>query len=69
LNNPNFNRLQNENDPLTGNPDSAPGGYMTIPGCPVRKRLSGIDRFITVKGGAYFFLPSIAALSYFSELK
>jgi Dyp-type peroxidase family len=68
LNNPNFNRLQNENDPLIGNPDSAPGGYMTIPGCPVRKRLSGIDTFITVKGGAYFFLPSIAALSYLSEL-
>jgi len=69
LNNPNFNRLQNENDPVIGNPDRAPGGYMTIPGCPVRKRLSGIDRFITVKGGAYFFLPSIAALSYLSELK
>ena len=69
LNNPNFNRLQGENDPLTGDTESAPGGFMTIPGCPFRKRLSGINRFITVKGGAYFFLPSIAALTYLSELK
>jgi hypothetical protein len=33
-------------------------------GCP--QAVTGIPQFITVRGGAYFFLPSIRALRYFS---
>ena len=40
----------------------AGGGTMTIPGCPVRERTHGIERFVEVRGGAYFFLPGIHAI-------
>jgi hypothetical protein len=29
---------------------------------PVRRRYDGITNFVIVRGGAYFFLPGIAAL-------
>lgn len=41
---------------------------MTIPEEPVRRRLQEIPRFVHVRGGAYLFLPSIAALKYFTQL-
>ena len=33
----------------------------------LRRRVSGLPRFVTVRGGAYFFLPSIRALRYFAR--
>ena len=30
-------------------------------------RISGLPQFVTVRGGAYFFLPSLRALRYFAE--
>jgi hypothetical protein len=30
--------------------------------------VSGVPQFVTVRGGAYFFLPSLRALQYFAEL-
>jgi deferrochelatase/peroxidase EfeB len=65
-----FSGLTGESDPLLGNRE-------TIPGCPVaanftkpadgglRPRISGLPQFVTVRGGAYFFLPSLRALRYF----
>ncbi|MBC8171574.1 MAG: hypothetical protein H7X77_07865 [Anaerolineae bacterium] len=41
---------------------------MTIPEEPIRRRLHEIPRFVNVKGGAYLFIPSIAALKYFAQL-
>jgi hypothetical protein len=32
----------------------------------VRRRVSGLPRFVTVRGGAYFFLPGLRALRYFA---
>jgi hypothetical protein len=32
----------------------------------VRRRVSGLPQFVTVRGGAYFFLPSLRALRYFT---
>ncbi|MBS0643815.1 MAG: peroxidase [Proteobacteria bacterium] len=64
-----FNGMAEEGDPLLGN--RAP-----IPGCPVtdrfvwsregsvRRRLAGLPQFVTVQGGAYFFMPGIRALRY-----
>ncbi len=66
-----FSGLTGESDPLLGN-------RQPIPGCPVthhftlqrdgglRRRVTGLPQFVTVRGGAYFFLPSLRALRYFA---
>jgi len=60
-NNTKFAGLYDEADPAVGTqPDS--GGVFTVQGMPVRRRYSGIENFVTTKGGAYFFLPGIRAL-------
>ena len=66
VNDPNFHELGNERDPIIGAQD---GTYdMTIPKRPVRRKIKGLPAFTTVKGGAYFFLPSIKALNYLTTL-
>jgi hypothetical protein len=32
------------------------------------QRLSGLPQFVTVRGGAYFFLPGIRALRYLAQI-
>ena len=66
-----FSGMTGESDPLLGNREP-------IPGCPVtsdfnmpqegglRQRVAGLPQFIKVRGGAYFFLPSLRALRYFA---
>jgi deferrochelatase/peroxidase EfeB len=67
-----FGGLSEESDPLVG-------GREPIPGCPVtstfslpqasgiRRRVTGLPQFVTVKGGAYFFLPGLRALRYLTS--
>lgn len=67
-----FGALTEESDPLLGNREP-------IPGCPITnafslpqengadRKISGIPQFITVRGGAYFFLPSLSALRFFIQ--
>ncbi len=64
-----FSGLSGESDPLLGNREA-------IPGCPVTdnfivpedggvaRRVSGLPPLVTVRGGAYFFLPGVRALRY-----
>ena len=66
-----FSGLTGEGDPLLGIREA-------IPGCPstdsftvqtdggLRRRVSGLPLFVTVRGGAYFFLPGLRALHYFA---
>ncbi len=68
-----FDGLTEESDPLLGN--RAP-----IAGCPftdvfsiprsggLRRRIKGMPHFVRVRGGGYFFLPSIRALRYVANL-
>ncbi len=68
-----FNGLSQESDPLMGNREP-------IKRCPVtgtfslprenglRERVDGVPQFVTVRGGAYFFLPSLRALRYFTHI-
>jgi deferrochelatase/peroxidase EfeB len=65
-----FSGLTGESDPLLGNGEAVPGcpitGGFTMPGDgSVRRRVSGLPQFVTVRGGAYFFLPSLRAIRYF----
>jgi hypothetical protein len=50
-------------------PRFAPILMMTIQLKPVRERLHGLPRFVTVRGGAYFFLPSIRALRFLAQIR
>ena len=64
-----FSGVTGESDPLLGNRESIPGcpitGNFSIAGDgTLRQRVSGLPQFVTVRGGAYFFLPSLRALRY-----
>lgn len=67
VNNPKFGGLYQERDPLIGDNDGSASEF-TIPGRPARQRLEGLPRFVDVRGGEYFFLPSIRALRFLSNL-
>jgi Dyp-type peroxidase family len=68
-----FDGLSGESDPLMGN-------RQPIPDCPITdafsipqesglpRRIHGLPQFVTVRGGGYFFLPSIRALWYIATL-
>ena len=65
-----FSGLTGESDPLLGNREALPGYPVTADFiAPVenglRRRVSGLPQFVTVRGGAYFFLPSLRAVRYF----
>ena len=65
-NDPNFHELGNQRDPFIGTQD---GTFdMTIPKRPIRKKITGLPAFTTIRGGAYFFLPGIKALRYLASL-
>jgi deferrochelatase/peroxidase EfeB len=66
VNSPKFGGLYDDRDPLLGS-HGAEGGTLTIPERPVRRRLTGLPRFTTVRGGGYFFLPGIRALRFLAE--
>ena len=66
-NNPKFDGLYDEVDPITG-PRDAHGATFSMPAVPVRKRITGIPAFVTVRGGGYFFLPGIRALRYLASV-
>jgi deferrochelatase/peroxidase EfeB len=66
---------------LTEERDAIIGSREPIPGCPVTdnfviprdgapsRRITGIPAFVTVRGGGYFFLPSLRALRYLASLR
>jgi Dyp-type peroxidase family len=67
-NNPKFDGLYDEVDPITG-PRTDGGSSFSMPAEPVRKRMTGIPAFVTVRGGAYFFMPGIRAIRYLAALE
>jgi deferrochelatase/peroxidase EfeB len=64
LNNPTFSGLYDEPDPLVGH--HAATAAFSIPAEPVSQRVTQIPQFVTTRGGAYFFLPSLTALRMLS---
>lgn len=70
---PKFDGLNGETDPLAGHRSSGSGcplsGNFTYhDGSNVRQSLQGLPHFVTVRAGAYFFLPGIRALHYLARL-
>jgi Dyp-type peroxidase family len=70
INNTAFAGLCDEHDPLVGSrcgvADRA--GTFTIASLPAPVRLRDLPRFVTVKGGQYFFMPGLDALSRLAGL-
>jgi Dyp-type peroxidase family len=67
VNNPTFDRLYDEPDPLVAN-HAAIGCNFSVPAEPTRTRYTNLPNFVTVRGGGYFFLPGIRALKYLATL-
>jgi Dyp-type peroxidase family len=55
-----------QKDPIVGPNDGT--GVFTIPTKPIRRRLQGLPRFVVTRGGEYFFMPGLKALSWLADL-
>ncbi len=69
LNSTKFAAMTGERDPLVGNHEPPAGcpvaNHFNRPGKDgLRQRVTGLETFVTVRGGAYFFLPGLRALRY-----
>jgi len=67
-----FNGLHDESDPLLGNRMPGPGatpsdGFSMPQSDGPAGRLTAVPQFVTVTGGAYFFLPGIRALRFLAS--
>jgi len=68
INSGNFMALDLERDPLVGLQDGGAESF-TIPKEPVRHRIHGIESFNVLRGGEYFFMPSLSALRWLGGLE
>jgi Dyp-type peroxidase family len=66
INDGNFIGIGGERDPIIGLQEE--GASFTIPKEPVRRRVHGIETFNVLRGGEYFFMPSLSALRWLGEL-
>src|SRR5215467_9784209 len=66
VNDRNFHELENERDPFGGTHDGTL--EFKIPKRPIRKKITGLPAFTTLRGGAYFFLPGLKALRWLAAL-
>ncbi|MDB4933499.1 MAG: peroxidase [Labilithrix sp.] len=67
LNNPKFAGLYDERDPITASVMDERGQHFSIPSVPVRRRLACLPQFVTLRGGGYFFVPSLRALAWLAS--
>lgn len=71
-NNNQLDKLSNDIDVIIGVPDEEnpdnDRGQFTVQKEPVNEFYEGWKRFVTIRGGAYYFFPSISAIRYLSTL-
>jgi Dyp-type peroxidase family len=65
INDGNFIGAGSERDPIIGLQEA--DATFTIPKEPVRRRVHGIETFNVLRGGEYFFMPSLSALRWLGE--
>jgi Dyp-type peroxidase family len=68
---PKFKQLYADPDPFIGvreNPEPGVEQIFTIPQETTNKYITGLKSFVTVKGGAYFFFPSVTVVEYLSTI-
>jgi len=73
---PNKKTLYNDPDPVIGVPDDKDPRHrqgkadyrFAMQQEPVTKYVSGLERFVRIRGGGYFFLPGISAVRYLATL-
>jgi deferrochelatase/peroxidase EfeB len=68
-----FDGLSEEGDPLVGSralllADRRTDNFSIPRENGLRRRITGLPQFVTVRGGAYFFLPGIRALRYIAKI-
>jgi deferrochelatase/peroxidase EfeB len=63
INNPKFDGLYDEVDPLISSTSTS----ITMPKQTVPEKVNSLPNFVTVKGGEYFFLPSVSALRFLAN--
>jgi hypothetical protein len=68
LNSAKFDGLYDEADPLVANRTPGTANF-SVPANPVRLRFSNLPKLVTIRGGAYFFLPGIRAMNYLASLQ
>jgi deferrochelatase/peroxidase EfeB len=66
LDNPKFGGLTHERDPLVGTRTGGPDDTFSFPVAPFRATVP-LERFVSLRGGAYLFLPGLRTLSYLAE--
>lgn len=68
---PKFKQLYADPDPFIGvreNPQPGIEQKFTIPQETANKYITGLRSFVTVKGGAYFFFPSVTVVEFLSTI-
>jgi deferrochelatase/peroxidase EfeB len=67
VNDGDFIKAGSERDPIVGLQGKE--ATFTIPQEPVRRRVRGIETFNVLRGGEYFFMPSLSALKWLGGLE
>ena len=70
-NSPKFKRLYDDPDPIIGVRECPAAGVkqnFTIPQKNVNKVIPGLQSFVTVKGGGYFFFPSVTVIKFLGTI-
>jgi Dyp-type peroxidase family len=70
-NSPKFKRLYGDPDPFIGvreDPEKKMEQIFTIPQETTNRVLTDLPRFVNVKGGAYFFFPSITSIKFLATI-
>ena len=69
---PGFQNLYHDPDPIIGvsdmeRPEKLQQNF-TIQGCPINKTVTDLQNCVFIKGGAYFFFPSITTIKYLATI-
>ena len=65
INDGSFIGAGNERDPIVKLQEE--GATFTIPKEPVRRRVHCVETFNVLRGGEYFFMPSLSALKWLAD--